>query len=315
MRHPDIVDAVAFAVPNIAVGEDIACAYTTPSGKPLAETHAQQFLKTQPAEPHGAGLSVAFRRLPHHRQCRQARPQVDQSSSRSSALGMRQRHSGTAGTHAECPELRAGTRRHRRHRRRHPRRRQPHHAAGARGVRLPGVQSAHAQPARAFLPGRAGGQRARGVRLLAQRRGRALVRGFPQRFERVGLGHVLLYVGGNIVVGSRPERGGRGAVQAATASTASITSSPTSAWRSPTCTRTWSMARPGPRCRLAGYRALSRAGAVAPARARHHARRGPRLPGQRAARALPAHRLREARPACRASSRAAASRSSRRSCS
>ena len=28
---------------------------------------------------------------------------------------------------------------------------------------------------------------------------------FRRRFEAVGLGHVLLYVGGNIVVGSRPE--------------------------------------------------------------------------------------------------------------
>lgn len=44
-RHPDIVDAVAFAVPNITVGEDIGCAYTTVSGKPLAETVLKQFLR------------------------------------------------------------------------------------------------------------------------------------------------------------------------------------------------------------------------------------------------------------------------------
>lgn len=30
--------------------------------------------------------------------------------------------------------------------------------------------------------------------------------GFRQRLESIGLGHVLLYVGGNVVVGSRPEQ-------------------------------------------------------------------------------------------------------------
>lgn len=47
VRHDEIVDAVAFAVPNLAVGEDVACAYTTVSGKPLAEPVLRQFLKTQ----------------------------------------------------------------------------------------------------------------------------------------------------------------------------------------------------------------------------------------------------------------------------
>jgi len=47
VRHPEIVDAVAFAVPNIAVGEDIACAYTTGSGKPLPEHSLTQYLKAQ----------------------------------------------------------------------------------------------------------------------------------------------------------------------------------------------------------------------------------------------------------------------------
>ena len=45
VRHPEIVDAVAFAVPNIAVGEDIACAYTTMSGNPLTEHGLKQYLK------------------------------------------------------------------------------------------------------------------------------------------------------------------------------------------------------------------------------------------------------------------------------
>ncbi|NJN00958.1 MAG: AMP-binding protein [Aquincola sp.] len=45
VRHPEIVDAVAFAVPNIAVGEDVGCAYTTVSGKALAEPVLKQFLK------------------------------------------------------------------------------------------------------------------------------------------------------------------------------------------------------------------------------------------------------------------------------
>lgn len=46
VRHPDIVEAVAFAVANIAVGEDVACAYTTVSGKPLPEAVLRQFLKS-----------------------------------------------------------------------------------------------------------------------------------------------------------------------------------------------------------------------------------------------------------------------------
>jgi amino acid adenylation domain-containing protein len=47
VRHPDIVDAVAFAIPNIAVGEDVGCAYTTVHGKPLAEPILRQYLKSQ----------------------------------------------------------------------------------------------------------------------------------------------------------------------------------------------------------------------------------------------------------------------------
>lgn len=46
VRHPDIVDAVAFAVPNISVGEDVGCAYTTVGGQPLAEPVLKQFLKS-----------------------------------------------------------------------------------------------------------------------------------------------------------------------------------------------------------------------------------------------------------------------------
>ncbi len=47
LRHPDVVEAVAFAVPNISVGEDIACAYTSADGKPIPESVLNQFLKTQ----------------------------------------------------------------------------------------------------------------------------------------------------------------------------------------------------------------------------------------------------------------------------
>ncbi len=46
VRHPEIVDAVAFALPNIAIGEDVACAYTTVDGKPLGEPTLRQFLKS-----------------------------------------------------------------------------------------------------------------------------------------------------------------------------------------------------------------------------------------------------------------------------
>ena len=47
LRHPDVVEAVAFAVPNISVGEDVACAYTSADGKPISESVLNQFLKTQ----------------------------------------------------------------------------------------------------------------------------------------------------------------------------------------------------------------------------------------------------------------------------
>ena len=47
VRHPDVVAAVAFAVPNIAIGEDVACAYTTVGGQPLPEAAFRQFLKSQ----------------------------------------------------------------------------------------------------------------------------------------------------------------------------------------------------------------------------------------------------------------------------
>lgn len=46
VRHPDVIDAVAFAVPNISVGEDVGCAYTTVSGQPLTESVFKQFLKS-----------------------------------------------------------------------------------------------------------------------------------------------------------------------------------------------------------------------------------------------------------------------------
>ncbi len=46
VRHPDVIDAVAFAVPNISVGEDVGCAYTTGTGNALPEHSLTQFLKT-----------------------------------------------------------------------------------------------------------------------------------------------------------------------------------------------------------------------------------------------------------------------------
>lgn len=45
MDHPEVADAVAFALPNILVGEDIACAYTTVSGDSIREASLTQFLK------------------------------------------------------------------------------------------------------------------------------------------------------------------------------------------------------------------------------------------------------------------------------
>jgi len=46
VNHPQIVSACAFAVPNILVGEDVGCAYTTENGEPLPERTLKQFLKT-----------------------------------------------------------------------------------------------------------------------------------------------------------------------------------------------------------------------------------------------------------------------------
>ena len=46
VRHADIRDAVAFAVPNIAIGEDIACAYATVSGEPIPDQILIQYLKS-----------------------------------------------------------------------------------------------------------------------------------------------------------------------------------------------------------------------------------------------------------------------------
>jgi len=60
VRHPDVVDAVAFAVPNIAVGEDIACAYTTGSGKALPDHRPDPVPEDAVADPHGPGLPRAF---------------------------------------------------------------------------------------------------------------------------------------------------------------------------------------------------------------------------------------------------------------
>jgi acyl-CoA synthetase (AMP-forming)/AMP-acid ligase II len=47
LRHPEVSEAVAFAVPNISVGEDIACAYTSLDGKIIPDAVLTQFLKTQ----------------------------------------------------------------------------------------------------------------------------------------------------------------------------------------------------------------------------------------------------------------------------
>ncbi len=50
VSHPDIVDAVVFSVPNIAVGEDIVCTYTTISGHAIPDhTLTQYFKNTLPS--------------------------------------------------------------------------------------------------------------------------------------------------------------------------------------------------------------------------------------------------------------------------
>lgn len=47
LRHPEVREVVAFAVPNISVGEDVACAYTSVDGKAVPDAVLKQFLKTQ----------------------------------------------------------------------------------------------------------------------------------------------------------------------------------------------------------------------------------------------------------------------------
>lgn len=47
LRHPSVAEVVAFAIPNISVGEDIGCAYTSVDGKPIDEALLRQFLKSQ----------------------------------------------------------------------------------------------------------------------------------------------------------------------------------------------------------------------------------------------------------------------------
>lgn len=64
VRHPDIVDAVAFAVPNIGIGEDIGCAYTTVSGEPLSEPIFKQFLKSNLANHMVPAILVHFESFP-----------------------------------------------------------------------------------------------------------------------------------------------------------------------------------------------------------------------------------------------------------
>jgi amino acid adenylation domain-containing protein len=63
-RHPDIADAVAFAVQNIEVGEDIACAYTTVSGRPLSEPAFKQYLKNHLASHMVPTYLVHFENFP-----------------------------------------------------------------------------------------------------------------------------------------------------------------------------------------------------------------------------------------------------------
>ena len=47
LRYTNVVEAVAFAVPNISIGEDVACAYTSADNKPVADAVLKQFLKSQ----------------------------------------------------------------------------------------------------------------------------------------------------------------------------------------------------------------------------------------------------------------------------
>jgi amino acid adenylation domain-containing protein len=44
-NFPDVSAALAFAIPNISVGEDIGCAYTTEDGKPIQEHQLKRYLR------------------------------------------------------------------------------------------------------------------------------------------------------------------------------------------------------------------------------------------------------------------------------
>jgi amino acid adenylation domain-containing protein len=45
--HPDITAAVAFGTPNIGIGEDIVCVYTTVNAQPISESSLRQYLKNK----------------------------------------------------------------------------------------------------------------------------------------------------------------------------------------------------------------------------------------------------------------------------
>jgi len=129
---------------------------------------------------------------------------------------------------------------------------QSHHAVGPGGVRVPGVQPPDAQSPRAILQA-ALETNAHAVFVSSLNgEGEYWCANFRKQFSDAGLGAVLLYVGGNIIVGKRPNGRSRRALQEFTVSTGCITSNPTSASRLPIYWRTSSMARPRPDARLPG---------------------------------------------------------------
>ena len=225
LRHQEVSEAVAFAVPNVSVGEDIACAYTSVNGKVIPDAVLTQFLKTQLPNHMVPAILLHFESFPilgnagkHDRKQIKAQHTNASASCRQSmeaehrAIAQPRVVIGVIGDdihivgnrimqlaleESGCRVFNLRTRN------------RPEHF----------VQAALEVNAHAVFVSSLNGE------------GEHWCADFRSRFREVGLHETLLYVGGNIVVGNRTEETVERLFRAM-ALTASITSVLTSAWQS-----------------------------------------------------------------------------------